>query len=95
MEPVTLPYSEKDFTIKSPEEGIITINGADHFKIWYDLNIDHIRVAVNGWYYGKTGGLLGVYDNEPSNDLMTSFNKVIRSPARFAKTWDVGNTNCR
>ena len=73
---------------------MVTAEGRD-FNLVFDLETDHLTVNINGWYYGKTGGLLGVYDNEPSNDLMTSFNKVITVNNRFAKTWEVGTATCR
>ena len=27
-------------------------------------------ITLSGWHFGRTGGLLGVYDNEPFNDWM-------------------------
>ncbi len=48
-------------------------------------------VTLSGWYYGKTGGLLGVYDNEPSNDLMTPEREFVADGDRFASSWAVGH----
>lgn len=93
--PATLPFTEGYVTVSQGDGGIVTINGGNHFTINYDLTLDHITIQISGWYYGKTGGLLGVYDNEPSNDLMTPFNKVIDNSSRFARTWDVGTNSCR
>ena len=84
-----------NLTVTSPVDGQILVNGAGSFNVSWDTADDYIVVTLNGWYYGKTGGLLGVYDNEPSNDLMTPFRKVIDNTNRFAATWDVGRTACR
>ena len=94
-QPIDLPYSYKNMTVNSPVDSLIVVDGANSFRVTWDTAEDHIQVTVNGWYYGKTGGLLGIYDNEPSNDLMTPFRKVIDNSRRFASTWDVGRTNCR
>lgn len=43
-----------------------------------------------GWYYGKTAGLLGTYDNEPSNDFTTIDRSVAERPEQLADGWTVG-----
>lgn len=91
----TLPFTEGYVSVSKDEGGIIKIKGGNHFSVDYDTTVDHITVQVSGWYHGKTGGLFGVYDNEISNDQMTSFNKVVDNSDRFAKTWDVGTNACR
>ena len=42
---------------------------------------------ISGWYFGKVGGLLGVYDNEASNDLMTSELLITDEAEGFLETW--------
>ena len=44
---------------------------------------------VSGWYFGKTGGLLGVYDNEPSNDRMTSNRMIVDDLKTFTNSWQI------
>jgi len=46
------------------------------------------------WYYGKTAGLLGTYDNEPANDMTTSDNTLTSSVESLADSWTVGR-RCR
>ncbi|XP_053393703.1 uncharacterized protein LOC123525510 [Mercenaria mercenaria] len=92
--PVELPAILKDVTVTSLD-GHVTVNVAGHLNIDYYKDLDTYMVKLNGYYYGKTKGLLGSYDNEPSNDMMTSFGKVTSSTERFAKTWDVGTERCR
>jgi len=92
-EAVELPVSNSMITVSQTGE-IITINSND-FNMLFNTNTDLLTIKINGWYFGKTGGLLGSYDNEPSNDFMTSFGKVIGNGNRFAKTWEVGTATCR
>jgi len=49
---------------------------------------------VYSWYYGKTAGLLGTYDNEPANDMTTSDNSQAPSVESLADSWTVGR-RCR
>ncbi len=59
-----------------------------------DLPHDRCTVNVTGWYYGKTGGLFGTYDNEPSNDWTKSDNTLADSPETLAASWSVAQ-RCR
>jgi hypothetical protein len=51
-------------------------------------------LAVSGWYYGKTAGLFGTYDNEPSNDFLQIDKKTTTLPEAVADSWTVGQ-RCR
>jgi len=46
------------------------------------------------WYYGKTAGLMGTYDNEPANDMTTSDNTLASNVETLANSWTVGR-RCR
>ena len=58
-----------------------------------DCNTVHniCSVKLSGWYFGRTGGLFGVYDNEPSNDWMLSNRQVTEDISQFAGSWQVGD----
>lgn len=73
----------------------VSVDGAGSFEVTYSPALDTYTININGWYYGKTAGLLGTYDNEPSNDFLSSFGKPIDSIDRFTKTWDIGTSKCR
>jgi hypothetical protein len=92
--PADVPFTEGNIRVTKDENDVVTIKGGNHFSVDYDLTIDHMKIEISGWYHGRTGGLLGIYDNEPSNDKMTSFNKVVESNDRFARTWQVGTASC-
>lgn len=38
------------------------------------LELDIVDVCINGYYYGKIKGLLGVMNHEPTFDLIPNFN---------------------
>jgi hypothetical protein len=59
-----------------------------------DLSHDHCTLSVSGWYYGKTAGLFGTYDNEPSNDWMNADRSMTDRPELSADSWSVGR-RCR
>lgn len=73
------------------------IRVADTFRgvdVTCDLPHDHCTLTVSGWYYGKTAGLLGTYDNEPSNDMTTIDKTQTTQPEELANGWTVGQ-RCR
>ena len=91
---VELPVYSKNIKI-SANNNIVVVNGAGSFDVVYDINADEFIIELNGWYFGKVSGLLGTYDNEHSNDMMTSFGRVNGNAGRFSKSWDVGTARCR
>ena len=59
-----------------------------------NLDRDRCTLEVTGWYYGKTGGLFGTYNNEPVDDFMTPSHIIANNEADFADSWTVG-ARCR
>ena len=77
-------------TTVSREGNFIKVINDHGMKITCDLPHDHCRIDINGWYYGKTGGLLGTYDNEPENDFTTAEHTRAITPEELADSWTVG-----
>jgi hypothetical protein len=48
----------------------------------YDIEVSH-------WFHGRTGGLLGVHDNERFDDMMTSDRQITSDAYALANTWQV------
>ena len=93
-EEVKLPTKIRNIEITS-SAGIVKVDGAGNFEVEYDSERALYIVRLSGWYHGKTSGLFGTFDNEPSNDLMTSYGRPVNNPERFSRTWDIGTARCR
>ena len=59
-----------------------------------DFKSNYHFIGLSGWYYGKVAGVLGTYDNEPSNDLMTPAGDVADALKKFMNSWEVDD-KCR
>ncbi|KAL3871450.1 hypothetical protein ACJMK2_039447 [Sinanodonta woodiana] len=92
-EPKDMPYRYNNVLI-STDGSMVTLDAKNNFRVDYSTLLDRYVFTMSGWYFGKIAGLLGSYDNEPSNDFITSFGKVIDDERRFSSTWDVGSGSC-
>ena len=52
-------------------------------------------VQVSYWYHGRTAGVLGTYDNDKTNDMMTSSHEVVDDVTSFVNSWEIGKKSCR
>jgi hypothetical protein len=84
-----MPYIYETTTIRRMGSSI-RVDNEHGLTVTCDLPHDHCTLNVSGWYYGKTGGLLGTYDNEPSTDFINSERAKVSSVERFASSWTVG-----
>ena len=73
---------------------IIQLDNDHGLGITCDLAHDRCAVKVTGWYYGKTAGLLGTYDNEPATDFHTADRRHTKSLEDFTLSWSSGS-RCR
>jgi len=64
-------------------------------KVSCDMLYDVCQVHTSGWYFGKVGGLMGTYDNEPNNDFMTPQRSIEENIEGFTRTWDMRKHSCR
>src|SRR6218665_186456 len=88
-----MPLRVANSTVKRTGNAI-SIDNDRGFSVFCDLPHDHCSISVSGWYYNKMAGLLGTYDNEPSNDITTIDNTVTDRLETFAYSWTVGQV-CR
>lgn len=49
---------------------------------------------VSGWYFGKTAGIFGTMDNEPSTDFLTSGKTIESDLGRFVRSWALEPQKC-
>jgi len=86
--PIELPEAR---VIRSAVDQI-TIQSKKGMTVSCSMKTEICTVAVSGWYFGKTGGLLGTYDYEPSTDTTNPMGKRLEDIERFANTWEVAKT---
>ncbi|OWF42298.1 uncharacterized protein LOC110461288 [Mizuhopecten yessoensis] len=89
---VEMPYHDEDITVVN-EGDDVTVRGHG-FTVRHNVPSDVYEIGLSGWYYGKTGGLLGTYDNERHNDMMMPSRQLANDVTSFADTWEV-NDRCR
>jgi len=70
----------------------VRVDNEKGFTVSCDMDTDVCGVDVAGWYYGKMAGMLGTYDNEPSNDMMPANSKTPTDLQTFANSWEVSKS---
>ena len=83
---VDLPIIHKETYISREGNKLIILNEKG-LRISCNIISQVCIFKISGWYFGKVGGLLGVYDNEASNDLMTSELLITDEAEDFLETW--------
>nr|CAD7196633.1 unnamed protein product [Timema douglasi] len=76
------------------ETSMININSVRGFSLRCNLKFDTCTFTLSGWYFGKTAGLLGTMDNEPSTDFLTSQKTLETDIAKFAQSWLIEANKC-
>ncbi|KFM65445.1 Apolipophorin, partial [Stegodyphus mimosarum] len=56
---------------------------------------NYCSLTLSGFYFGKTGGLFGTFNYEPSLDMMTPTRHLADDVESFARSWEVGQMACR
>lgn len=82
----TLPAKLKN-TIIYRLDDILFIESEKGFRIQCNLQYDICTMELEGWYYGKTSGLLGTMNNEAFDDTLTSLQQFSNSDDEFVKSW--------
>lgn len=90
---IEMPFRFGNTTVSRQESSVVVRTDLG-VEVNCDLPHDHCTVSMPGWFYDKTAGLLGTYDNEPSNDFTTSDKTVVDRPETMAESWTVG-PRCR
>jgi len=73
---------------------LVRVHSPHGFTALCDLPHDRCSLNISGWYFAKTGGLLGTYDNEPFTDFRDSSGSPIDNAGSLADAWTEGN-RCR
>ncbi|XP_023930015.1 uncharacterized protein LOC106176762 [Lingula anatina] len=83
-----LPFEFKSTTVRRQGD-VVRIDNSNGVTIMCNWAHDVCSLNMTGWYFGKTAGLFGTYDNEMSNDFLTSEKKITENAGEFAYSWKV------
>ena len=72
------------------EANQIRVDNKNGVTITCDLAHNQCTVEVSGWYYGKTAGLMGTYNNEMVDDFTTVDKERVNSAGQLAASWSLG-----
>jgi len=93
---VELPLEIGSILIRRHQSGL-EIYDKRGFHMSCSLSPNVCTFWTSGWHFGKLTGLLGTYDNEPTNDLRNPEGQIIQDVSVFAHSWRVGKNSgtCR
>lgn len=93
-QPVELPFTQgKVEAIR--EDYHITVDDGAGLTVEVDPVNDIYTIGLSGWYHGRVAGLLGTFDNENSNDMLSINRQKLTDVTDFANSWEVGRRSCR
>ncbi|PSN46736.1 Apolipophorin [Blattella germanica] len=91
-QPVEFPYESGDLVAWKDFSAVHVLHRAGlHVKC--DPKHSYCLFFVNGYYFGKTRGLLGALDYEPFNDFKEPNGQVVTNVNNFGNSWKV-NDGC-
>lgn len=82
----SLPLQLEDAIIYRYDD-ILNIESDKGFTVKCNLQFDICSLELEGWYFGKTAGLLGTMNNEKFDDTVTSQGRFSSSEDEFVKSW--------
>ena len=68
---------------------VIKLTFNDDLNVEYHKKTGLLSIEINPFYFASTGGLLGVFDNEPAFDFINPDGELERSVEDFARSWEV------
>ncbi|XP_045482614.1 uncharacterized protein LOC123686485 [Harmonia axyridis] len=80
---------EIDDTFIHRDSGMITVESSSGFLLECNIKFKVCTFEVSGWYFGKTAGLFGTINNEPSDDFLSSTKQRhnASNTSSFARSW--------
>ncbi|KAL3868031.1 hypothetical protein ACJMK2_040870, partial [Sinanodonta woodiana] len=92
-QPTYLPYRYEKLVIKRIGNSIHIDNGKG-LNLISDIDNNFHFIRISGWYFNKVRGLLGTYNNEPYDDMMTVKGDFSSDKETMVASWEVART-CR
>ncbi|XP_033737047.1 LOW QUALITY PROTEIN: uncharacterized protein LOC117325169 [Pecten maximus] len=91
--PSELPFLHDELSVER-DGNHVKLNTGRGLEVIGDVEHEHFVVGISGWYFGKVAGLLGTYDNEHFDDMMTSDGTITDDVDELSQSWQV-NKRCR
>lgn len=91
--PIELPYRHRNIMVLRIFDKII-IKDARTLRFTVFLSRKTAALDLRMWYFGKTAGLLGNYNREPSDDFTSPSGQIINNEQAFLKSWETAQ-GCR
>jgi len=73
---------------------LVKLSFHDDIAVTFDTKTKLFAVEINPFYFASTGGLLGVFDNEPNYDYVTPLGSQENNVVAFVQSWEVSEIMC-
>jgi hypothetical protein len=87
-----LPYKSSEFAVFADADSVI-VEGHG-FQVKADKNVNNVDIDLSGWYFGKTGGLLGTLNHERYDDMIMPNKQITSDAFTLGSAWQV-QERCR
>ena len=91
---IELPMEVTEGTLIRRTENRITVQSDLGIQVECNLYYDFCSIELSGWFFGKTGGLLGTFDYEPTNDLQFPNGTTANTVEDFTSSWRIASRHC-
>uniref|UniRef100_A0A1B6MQL4 VWFD domain-containing protein n=2 Tax=Graphocephala atropunctata TaxID=36148 RepID=A0A1B6MQL4_9HEMI len=85
--------SGKHLTLERKVHSVL-IKSGEGFSLECSSYQDMCKFHLDGWYMGKTAGLLGTYNHEPSDDFVRPDRQPSGNIGGFINSWSVESKQC-
>ena len=76
-----------DHTYVYRQENSVVVENSEGLRVTCNAAFNVCTFTISGWYFGKTGGLFGIYNHEPSDDWINPEREVTSSLEEFVQSW--------
>ena len=76
-------------------ENVVTVERRQNqFRLECNLKFDLCTLELSGWYHGKTAGILGTMNYEPTDDMTASDGIMTKNVTAFGESWSIDREDC-
>ncbi|XP_074640262.1 uncharacterized protein LOC141898317 isoform X2 [Tubulanus polymorphus] len=86
-----LPIYLGESVVERRGANVVVENKKRGLSVSCDTAHDSCTVSISALYHGRTAGLMGTFDNEQNNELMTPDGRVTKNLETLLSSWQVAN----